>query len=73
MIDLKEKDPIEYQLKLSQFKTDVIQQNQAEQKSNQVKCPKCGSTHIQIIILWWCQMCGHGGLEWKNSKSNKLS
>ena len=47
MIDLKEKDPIEYQLKMSQFKTQVQQQkNNKAQSSNTVKCPKCGSTNI---------------------------
>lgn len=47
MIDLKEKDPIEYQLKISQFKTQVQQQeNYKTQSSNTIKCPKCGSTNI---------------------------
>lgn len=47
MVDLKEKDPIEYQLKMSQFKTQVQQQkNNKAQSSNTVKCPKCGSTNI---------------------------
>lgn len=52
MIDLKQKDPIEYQLKMSQFKANLSQQESAkqvaEQKSNtpQLTCPKCGSTNI---------------------------
>ena len=47
MIDLKEKDPIEYQLKMSQFKTQVQQQeNYKTQSSNVVKCPICGSTNV---------------------------
>lgn len=52
MIDLKQKDPIEYQLKTSQFKANLSQQESAkqvmEQKSNtpQLTCPKCGSTSI---------------------------
>lgn len=47
MIDLKEKDPIEYQLKISQFKTQVQQQDSIKkQSSNTIKCPKCGSTNI---------------------------
>lgn len=47
MIDLKEKDPIEYQLKISQFKTQVQQQESIKkQSSNTIKCPKCGSTNI---------------------------
>lgn len=52
MINLKQKDPIEYQLKMSQFKANLSQQEStkqiAEQKSNtpQLTCPKCGSTNI---------------------------
>lgn len=48
MIDLKEKDTIEYQLKMSQFKTQVQQQESIknQQEKNQVHCPKCGSTNI---------------------------
>ena len=45
MVDLKEKDPIEYQLKMSQFKTQQKQQ----QESNTPKCPTCGSTNIKKI------------------------
>lgn len=50
MIDLKESDPIEYQLKMSQFKTQVQQQKniqkQQQQNKNRIKCPKCNSTSI---------------------------
>ncbi len=47
MIHLKEKDPIEYQLKLNQFKTQIQQQeNSRAQAANTVKCPRCGSTNI---------------------------
>ena len=52
MIELKKNDPIEYQLKMSQFKANLSQQESAkqiaEQKSNapQLTCPKCGSTNI---------------------------
>ncbi len=47
MIDLKDKDPIEYQLKMSQFRTQVQQQeNISSQSNNTVKCPKCGSTNV---------------------------
>ena len=49
MISLKEKNPIEYQLKLSQFKAATGQQEQARvarEESNKVRCPKCGSTQI---------------------------
>lgn len=54
MMDLKEKDIIEYQLKLSQFKEKVEVQKQIKQEAkiqkqiedNTVKCPRCGSTSI---------------------------
>ena len=44
MIYLKEKDPIEYQLKMSQFKTQLN-----KQESNKPKCPICQSTNIKKI------------------------
>ena len=44
MIDLKEKDPIEFQLKLAQFKS--TQPTPAPSVQNKVTCPKCGSTDI---------------------------
>lgn len=65
MISLKEKDPIEYQLKIQQFKTQLQQQEQPKseptQSSNQPKCPHCSSTKIAKIsgteragsILMW--------------------
>lgn len=47
MIELKKNDIIEYNLKLSQFKNQVDQNNQIQQRNNNVvKCPKCGSTNI---------------------------
>lgn len=48
MIDLKQKDPIEFQLKMSQFKAT---QNQAKvvEEDNVPKCPTCNSTNIQKI------------------------
>ena len=52
MTELYEKDPIEYQLKISQFKTQVQQQEQAQKsrvESNIPKCPTCGSTNIKPI------------------------
>lgn len=53
MIDLHEKDIIEYELKMSQFRNQVEQQRQTEnvvqtQQSNQVKCPKCKCTDIGV-------------------------
>ena len=48
MIKLKETDPIEYQLKLSQFKNQV-QQKSSEQNKNILKCPTCQATNIKKI------------------------
>ena len=51
MDDLKQKDPIEFQLKMSQFKTQLQQQESSKQieEANQPHCPTCGSTNIQKI------------------------
>lgn len=48
MIELKEKDPIEYQLKLSQFKAN-LSQTKAVEENNVPKCPYCHSTNIKKI------------------------
>ncbi|MBO5072510.1 MAG: hypothetical protein J6C32_06055 [Eubacterium sp.] len=55
MIKLYETDPIEYQLKIQQFKTQLKQQEQSdairkqERESNRPHCPTCGSTNIKRI------------------------
>ena len=52
MINLKKKDPIEYQLKMSQFKTTLKQQEQVKEskrEENEPKCPTCGSTDLEKI------------------------
>lgn len=50
MIDLKEKDSIEFQLKLSQFKANLEQQKSSTpQTDNRPKCPTCGSTNLRKI------------------------
>ncbi len=54
MIDLKEKDPIEFQLKMSQFRTQVQQQKQIkrvnlEAGSDAIKCPTCNSRKVRRI------------------------
>lgn len=52
MFELSEKDPIEFQFKLNQFK---LQQKQSENQSvvqnsvNEPKCPTCNSTNIEKI------------------------
>ena len=52
MMELKEKDIIEYELKMSQFRNIVEQQEQQErekQSANQPHCPICNSTNIKKI------------------------
>ncbi len=50
MIELKQKDIIEYGLKLSQFKTQLGQQKNTKiQADNRPKCPTCNSTNIKPI------------------------
>lgn len=52
MIDLKEKDVIEYELKMSQFRAQVEQQKSTQSKveeDNRPKCPTCNSTNIKRI------------------------
>lgn len=46
MIQLKENNIIEYNLKLSQFKSQIRQQ---KLESNQPHCPTCGSINIKSI------------------------
>ena len=48
MIELKKNDIIEYNLKMSQFRTQVNQQKQ-QQESNVPKCPTCQSINIKKI------------------------
>ena len=50
MIELKEKDIIEYTAKLSQFKSQVIEQKNNE-TDNRPKCPTCNSTNIEKISV----------------------
>ena len=52
MMELHEKDPIEYQLKLNQFKLQQEQSDairEQERESNRPHCPTCGSTNIKKI------------------------
>lgn len=68
MIELKKKDPIEYQLKISQFKMQKEQQKkqekeQEEKSKNQIHCPRCKSTSIQTInrgYSFWTGFLGSG-------------
>lgn len=50
MIDLKENNLIEYEVKLSQFKTQLQQQESIKaQNDTTPKCPHCKSTNIRPI------------------------
>lgn len=52
MINLYDKDIIEYELKMSQFRNQVEQQKQQakeQQETNIPKCPFCNSTNIKKI------------------------
>lgn len=49
MDQLKQDNPIEFQLKMAQFKNQVQQQKSVASSSNKPKCPTCGSTNIKKI------------------------
>ena len=50
MIDLKEKDIIEYNLKMSQIRTQIDQQKRSNAENDNVpRCPNCHSRNIQKI------------------------
>ena len=50
MIELKKNDPIEYQLKMSQFKANLKQQVSSKvEEDNKVHCPYCNSTNVNKI------------------------
>ena len=52
MTELYENDPIEYQLKMSQFKANLKQQvssKKVEEDNNTPHCPYCNSTNIKKI------------------------
>ena len=81
MTELYENDPIEYQLKMSQFKTNLKQQEQAQvskrEEENTIHCPKCDSTAITTgargVNNFWgllgasktVNRCGNCGYTWK--------
>ena len=51
MIELKKNDPIEYQLKMSQFKANLQQQESSKkvEEDNTLRCPTCNSTKVKKI------------------------
>ena len=63
MIKLFNEDPIEFQLKMSQFKTqsqqqESVQHTKEQDSSTKITCPKCGSTNIQIVPRKWSLLTG---------------
>lgn len=68
MTKLHDNDPIEYQLKISQFEMQKEQQKkqekeQEEKSKNQIHCPRCKSTSIQTInrgYSFWTGFLGSG-------------
>lgn len=76
MVELKKNDIIEYNLKMSQFRTQVNQQKQ-QQESNVPKCPTCGSTNLKKIsglskagsvALWGVFAAGRTSKTWHCNK-----
>lgn len=74
MLKLKNEDPIEYELKMAQFR-EIAERKKAEE--SKPRCPKCGSTSIATVNKGYslltgflgsgkpmnvCQSCGH---KWK--------
>lgn len=62
MIDLKQKDPIEYQSRMAQFKAQT-RDREKEKKERWAaeklpKCSYCGSTNIQVVRKNWSFMRG---------------
>nr|DAU90117.1 MAG TPA: RNA polymerase-like protein [Caudoviricetes sp.] len=80
MTELYENDPIEYQLKMSQFKANLKKQESSkkiEEDKDVIHCPRCKSTSIQTInrgYSFWTGFLGSGsprnvcqkcGYKWK--------
>ena len=51
MIKLKQDDIIEFQSRISQFKSQLQQQESSKKVDNVPKCPTCNSTNIEKISL----------------------
>lgn len=77
MIALYNQDIVEYELKMSQFRTQYEQQESIkqiqEEEKNKPKCPHCNSTHIQKISTTEraASVIGFGILSKKIGKSFK--
>ena len=65
MINLHDKDIIEYELKMSQFRNQANQQKQQkvaqQQENSKVKCPKCGSSDIGVTNRGYSLLTGFIG------------
>ena len=62
MIELRKKDIIEYNLKLSEFRAQNRQRAQIQAKqSNQVSCPRCDSTSISTTNRGFSMLTGFIG------------
>ena len=86
MEDLKKKDPIEFQLKLAQFKATLPQEPASSAPSTpKITCPKCGSTSISTqnrgfsMVTGFigsgdprnvCQKCGY---KWKPGSFTEMT
>lgn len=81
MISLKQKDIIEYETRMSQFRSQVEQQKVTKaEESNKIKCPKCNSTSITAgqrgfsIVTGFIgssktvNRCANCGYKWKPSR-----
>lgn len=69
MVELKDKDIIEFETKMAQFRASAAQikaareeakktKALAEEEANKPKCPRCKSTNIQIIPRKWSFWAG---------------
>ena len=62
MVELKDKDIIEFETKMAQFRASAAQIKAAEQKAEEEakkpKCPKCKSTNVQIVPRKWSLFAG---------------
>lgn len=58
MIELKEKDIIEYELKMSQFRTEAKKLKALEEEKNKPKCSKCGCAEFVPLRKKWSLLAG---------------
>lgn len=60
MIELKQSDIVEYQTKMIQFKEQAKRDGyfKSPNDNDLVRCPKCGSTNIQIVPRKWSLLGG---------------